>query len=77
VNWLVLRGFLVDGRPDAAAKMFRNGLKVYPLSRAKNPPKMEFTNGSRVPFNTVHANDFEFYVEKCATKYPVLGSTPV
>ena len=63
VNWLILRGFLVDGSPDAAAKMFRNGLKVYPLSRAKNPPKMEFTNGSRVPFNTVHANDFEFYVE--------------
>src|SRR6516225_6996845 len=63
VNWLILRGFLVDGSPDAAAKMFRNGLKVYPLSRAKNPPKMEFTNGSRVPFNTVHANDFEFYAE--------------
>src|SRR6516225_3501349 len=63
VNWLILRGFLVDGSPDAAAKMFRNGLKVYPLSRAKNPPKMEFTNRSRVPFNTVHANDFEFYVE--------------
>ena len=63
VNWLILRGFLVDGSPDAAAKMFRNDLKVYPLSRAKNPPKMEFTNRSRVPFNTVHANDFEFYVE--------------
>jgi hypothetical protein len=23
VNWLVLRGFLVDGKPDAASKMFR------------------------------------------------------
>jgi hypothetical protein len=33
-NWLILRGFLVDGKPDAATKMFRNGLKVYPLAKA-------------------------------------------
>ncbi|UCG33232.1 MAG: DUF1254 domain-containing protein, partial [Phycisphaerales bacterium] len=33
-NWLILRGFLVDGKPDAAAAMFRTGLKIYPLSRA-------------------------------------------
>lgn len=63
VNLLVLRGFLVDGKPDAASKMFREGVKIYSLSKAANPPKMEFFNGSRVPFNTVHANDFEFYEE--------------
>jgi hypothetical protein len=63
VNWLVLRGFLVDGKPDAASKMFREGVKVYPLTKAANPPKMEFINGSKVPVNTVHANDFEFFRE--------------
>ena len=63
VNWLILRGFLVDGKPDAASKMFREGLKVYSLSKAANPPKMQFFNGSKVPFNTVHANNFEFYQE--------------
>ena len=63
VNWLILRGFLVDGKPDAASKMFREGVKVYPLSKAGNPPAMEFFNGSKVPFNTVHANNFEFYEE--------------
>ena len=63
VNWLILRGFLVDGKPDAASKMFREGVKVYSLSKAANPPKMEFFNGSKVPFNTVHANNFEFYQE--------------
>ena len=52
VNWLILRGFLVDGKPDAASKMFREGVKVYPLSKAGNPPTMEFINGSKVPFNT-------------------------
>lgn len=63
VNWLILRGFLVDGKPDAASKMFREGLKVYPLSQAATPPKMEFIDSSKVPFNTIHANDFEFYRE--------------
>ena len=63
MNWLVLRGFLVDGKPDAASKMFREGVKVYPLSKAANPPKMQFFNGSKVPYNTVHANNFEFYKE--------------
>ncbi len=47
VHWLILRGFLVDGKPDVASKMFREGVKVYPLSKAGNPPKMQFTNGSK------------------------------
>ena len=63
VNWLVLRGFLVDGKPDAANAMFKNGLKIYPLKDKKKPPKMKFISGSEVPFNTVHANDFQFYEE--------------
>ena len=63
VNWLVLRGFLVDGKPDAANSMFENGLKIYPLEDRKNPPKMKFISGSEVPFNTVHANTFLFYEE--------------
>lgn len=62
-NWLILRGFLVDGKPDAASAMFRTGLKVYPLSMKANPPAMEFSNGSRKFFNTIHANNFEFYQE--------------
>ena len=63
VNWLVLRGFLVDGKPYAANAMFKNGLKIYPLKDKKNPPKMKFISGSEVPFNTIHANDFKFYEE--------------
>jgi hypothetical protein len=43
--------------------MFREGLKVYPLSEAANPPAMEFINGSGREFNTIHANNFEFYEE--------------
>jgi hypothetical protein len=63
VNWLILRGFLVDGKPDAAAKNFREGLKVYPLAQAESPPAMQFISGSKKPFNTVHANSYAFYEE--------------
>jgi len=63
VNLLVLRGFLVDGKPDAATKMFREGVKVYSLAKKDNPPAMQFFNGSKIPYNTVHANNFEFYKE--------------
>jgi hypothetical protein len=63
VNWLILRGFLVDGKPDAASKMFREQLKVYPLSQAANPPAMQFINGSKKSFNTIHANNIQFYDE--------------
>ena len=62
-NWLILRGFLVDGKPDVANKTFKEGMKVYPLSQAKKPPKMEFISGSGKPWNTIHANTFEFYEE--------------
>jgi hypothetical protein len=60
---VILRGFLVDGKPDAASKMFRDGFKIYPLAKAANPLPMAFINSSKVSFNTVHANDFEFYSE--------------
>ena len=63
VNLLCLRGFLKDGKPDAAVAMFNKGLKVYPLSKVANPPPMEFVSCSKKPFNTVHANNYEFYEE--------------
>ena len=62
-NWLVLRGFLQDGKPEYAANMWRTGLKIYPLEDASDPKKMVFTNGSGIFFNTIHANDYAFYEE--------------
>ncbi|WZO97189.1 DUF1254 domain-containing protein [Isosphaeraceae bacterium EP7] len=63
VNAVILRGFLVDGKTDAASKMFKDGLKIYPLSKAGNPPPMDFVSGSHKAFNTVDANTFAFYEE--------------
>src|SRR6202161_2091894 len=33
VNLICLRGFMVDGSTEPASKMFRNGVKIYPLDR--------------------------------------------
>jgi hypothetical protein len=66
VNWLILRGLLVDGKPDAAAASFRTGLKVYPLAAADDPPAMEFVQGSGISYNTIHANDVGFFEEVAA-----------
>ena len=63
VNWFIARGFLKDGKPDFSSKLFREGLKIYPLGKAANPPTMEFINASGRVFNTVHSTDFNFYEE--------------
>ena len=63
VNWLVLRGFLVDGKPDAATATFESGLRVYPLAAAADPPAMQLTSVCGREWNTIHANTFAFYEE--------------
>jgi hypothetical protein len=61
--WLLLRGFLKDGKPDYSSQLFRKGIKIYPLHTAAKPPKMEFIKGTGKPFNTVHSVNFKFYEE--------------
>ncbi|MFL7891648.1 MAG: DUF1254 domain-containing protein [Anaerolineales bacterium] len=63
VNWVILRGFLVDGKPDAASTMFKTGVKIYPLKDKENPPQMEFVSISKKVFNTIHANNYVFFEE--------------
>lgn len=63
VNLVILRGFLVDGKPDASVRLFESGVKVYPFASRENPPAMEWTSISGAVLNTVHANDFSFYEE--------------
>ncbi|CAE7491036.1 unnamed protein product [Symbiodinium natans] len=62
-NWVALRGFLKDGKPDHAAQMWQNELKIYPLASAGSPPKMEAILCTGKIMNTIHSNDFAFYEE--------------
>lgn len=62
-NWLILRGFLVNGKTDTAVRMFEEGLRIYPYDQREDPPEMTFTNLSKQVMNTIHANDVTFYEE--------------
>jgi hypothetical protein len=61
--WFAVRGFLVDGSPAPAVESIKKNLRIYPLSKAANPPVMNFVNGSGRYFNTIHSIDFSFYEE--------------
>lgn len=63
INWFIARGFLKDGKPEFSSQLFRDGVKIYSLADKKNPPEMEFYNGTGKDFNTIHATDFDFYKE--------------
>ena len=62
-NWVVWRGFQVEGstRPavDATRKMFR----MYPLSKKGNPPEMHFINVSGKFHNTIHRMGYGYWEE--------------
>ena len=63
INWLILRGLLEHGDPAPPAQLFRDGLKVYPLAQADDPPATEFLSMSHGIYNTIHASDATFYEE--------------
>ena len=60
--WTLLRASVADGIEVARDNIVEN-MRVYPLSQADNPPEMEFISLSGESFNTVHANNFQFYEE--------------
>ena len=61
-NWLVMRGFLVDGDPKPGVESIKKHFKMYPLG-AENPPPVNWVNVSMKGFNTNHPSDFTFFEE--------------
>jgi len=62
-NWFFFRGFVVDGSTATAVASAKKHLRVYPLSKKANPPKMKFVNGSGKYFNTIHSLDYSVFEE--------------
>ena len=63
-HWLLLRRSPdADGGTEGPVAQIKAGLNVYPLSAADNPPEETFINISEVQYNTVHANNEDFYEE--------------
>jgi hypothetical protein len=60
-TWLFMRGNISKGI-DVSVKKVKDHLKVYPLSEAANPKPVEYVNMTGKSFNTIHPNNFEFYV---------------
>jgi hypothetical protein len=58
--WVFMRASIANGL-DVAAKGVKDNLRIYPLSKKDNQPKMEYISGSGKSFNTIHANDYSFY----------------
>ena len=59
--WLFMRGNISKGI-DSAVKNVKDNLKVYPLSEKSKPKPCEFISMSGKEFNTIHPNDYQFYV---------------
>ena len=62
-NWLLIRGFMVDGDPAPAVRRIKAKLRIYPLAQAAHPPHTHFINASGRSFNTIHAADATFFEE--------------
>ena len=58
-----MRAFIQGSDPATIVKNLKANTAMYPLSAAANPPKQKFVNFSGMQFNTVHANDVNFYDE--------------
>jgi hypothetical protein len=59
--WVPWRSFLVNGDPKPGVDGVKKFTKIYPLSQAANPPKLDFVNMSGKPFNMVGPSGYRFW----------------
>ncbi|MHC4165549.1 MAG: DUF1254 domain-containing protein [Planctomycetota bacterium] len=59
--WVFLRSSVKNGDVEAAASLCTDHVKVYPLAKFANKPRMKFISASGKAFNTIHPNNSEFY----------------
>jgi len=77
-NWVVWRGFQVDGSTKPAVDATKEHFKMYPLSQKDNPPTMNFVNVSGTEHNTIHRMDFGYWEElnEVIQREPLNGISP-
>ncbi|MCP4383029.1 MAG: DUF1254 domain-containing protein [Hyphomicrobiales bacterium] len=63
-HWLLLRANPAeDGSTEEVVAGIKAALNIYPMSEADSPPEEKFVDVSGVQYNTVHANNAEFFEE--------------
>lgn len=77
--WVPWRTFLENGDPKPGVDRVKKFLKIYPLSQAANPPKLNFVNVSGRDFNTVGPADYPFweYLNQVVQEEPTESVDPV
>ncbi|WP_220480985.1 DUF1254 domain-containing protein [Marilutibacter penaei] len=77
-NWVIWRGFQVDGSTRTAIEQTREHFRMYPLSQAGNPPELDFVNVSGVYSNTVHRMDSGIWdeINQVVQAEPSVGESP-
>ncbi|MEM7136216.1 MAG: DUF1214 domain-containing protein [Myxococcota bacterium] len=59
--WMLLQGFLVDGRAEPATDNFKARLKIYPLKESDRPAPNQFVDMSSKRIDTVPPNDLGYF----------------
>jgi len=77
-NWVVWRGFPVNGSTRPAVEATKAKFRIYPLSQKDKPPKMTFLNVSGTEHNTIHRMDFGYWdeVNETIQAEPATGLNP-
>jgi hypothetical protein len=77
-NWVVWRGFPVNGSNKPAVEATKAKFRIYPLSQKDNPPKMTFINVSGDEHNTIHRMDYGYWeeVNESIQAEPTTGLNP-
>jgi hypothetical protein len=77
-NWVVWRGFQIDGDPAPAVETTQKVFRIYPLSQKDNPPQMNFVNVSGTFHSTIHRMDYDFFeeVNEVVQAEPPQGQNP-
>lgn len=78
MNWFLLRAFYGEDGVGPAVEAVKQGLRVYPWDQRDDPSQTAFVNLTDLQFNTIHANNSDFYEEmKAVVDQEAEGALPV
>ena len=77
-NWVIWRGYQVDGSTAQAVNATKETFRIYPLSQMDNPPEMTFVNASGQFMNTIHRMDENIFdeINDVVQAEPLMGENP-
>ena len=77
-NWVVWRGFPINGSTRQAVEETKTLFRIYPLSQKDKPPAMTYINISGTEHNTIHRMDYGYWdeVNETIQAEPATGLNP-